>query len=78
MDLLQKTWLKPMKLFTCLNCNTHPTAVMSDGRSGFATPSFHYRFGFYTGSSSGDVLVALHMLDSNCRDSTNSTNNVVS
>lgn len=51
---------------------------MSYGLSFFATLSFHYMLVFfYTSSSSGDVFVALHLLDSNCRNSTNSNNNVV-
>lgn len=51
---------------------------MSDGLSLFATLSFHYMPVFFsTASASGDIFVALHMLDSNCRSSKNSNNNVV-
>lgn len=51
---------------------------MSDDLSLFATHSFHYMLVFfYTASSSGDVFVALRVLDSNCRSSKNSNNNVV-
>lgn len=66
-----------MKLATCLKYNTYLIAFMSDGLSLFAALPFYYMLvSFYTASSS-DVFVALNTLDSNCRSSKNSTNNVV-
>lgn len=64
---------------TCMReHNMYLTAFMSNGLLLFATLSFHYMaFFFYTASPSGDIFVALHMLDGNCRSCKNSNNDVV-